>query len=304
MRWGSFSCAARTTMLRNGVMPMPPARRTAARAELLCSTRLPNGPSIFTWLPTGSFSNTRLKAEPRIRVAIRRVSSCGALASENVWVFPAASVSGGSINVKSTVWPDLKVHPGGFSKRKARVRSATSSCPSNLIIKAGDISGLTGDFSLNLKMFVRRLVRSARPRVTVSFLNRPSFQECPDDDPTFTLELDGLPAIIFSDLRLPHQDCAAVQRPFNAHLITQERRKRQGRSNEGMKNFLVRQNSSGKSHFQALLATVLITHVIVSGIGMIFRIAVCINQSPFPNGCPVFAGSFRRHLPLSARRTC
>src|SRR5579885_1946015 len=120
----------------------------------------------------------------------------------------------------------------------------------------------------------------------------------------FTLELDGLPAIIFSDLRLPHQDCAAVQRPFNAHLITQERRKRQGRSNEGMKNFLVRQNSSGKSHFQALLATVLITHVIVSGIGMIFQIAVCINQSPFPNGCPVFAGSFRRHLPLSARWTC
>src|SRR5579885_2693185 len=158
---GAFH-AQRTTMLRNGVMPMPPARRTAARAELLCSTRLPNGPSIFTWLPTGSFSNTRLKAEPRIRVAIRRVSSCGALASENVWVFPVASVAGGSINVKSTVWPELKVHPGGFSKRKARVRSATSSCPSNLIIKAGDISGLTGDFSLNLKMFVRRLVRSAR----------------------------------------------------------------------------------------------------------------------------------------------
>jgi hypothetical protein len=51
----------------------------------------------------------RLKAESRMRVAIKRKSSSGALAIENVRTLPSASVSGGSTSVRSMYWPAWKV---------------------------------------------------------------------------------------------------------------------------------------------------------------------------------------------------
>src|SRR5947207_6663865 len=61
-----------------------------------------------------------------MRVATKRRSSSGALAIENVRMFPSASVSGGSMSVRLMYWPALKVKAPGFSNRKASVRSATS----------------------------------------------------------------------------------------------------------------------------------------------------------------------------------
>src|ERR1035441_2997776 len=113
-------------MLRNGVMPIPPARNTAVRVTSLWRVRLPDGPSILTAEPSGIVFNTRLNAVSRIRVATIRVSSSGPLAIENVRVFPSASVSGGSHRVISRDWPASNVQFDGFSKRNAVVRSATS----------------------------------------------------------------------------------------------------------------------------------------------------------------------------------
>ena len=89
------------SMLRKGVIPIPPETMTAGRAALLCKRRSPNGPSILTSLPNGSVLNTRLKAVLRIRVAIMSVSSKGALAIEKPRVLPSASVSPGFSNVIS-----------------------------------------------------------------------------------------------------------------------------------------------------------------------------------------------------------
>jgi len=82
-------------MLRNGVIPMPPARKTAGLDEFLCSVKEPLGPSILTVVPSGIRLSARLKALSRILVATIRRSSNGGLAMENVRMFPSESVSGG-----------------------------------------------------------------------------------------------------------------------------------------------------------------------------------------------------------------
>jgi hypothetical protein len=40
-------------MLRNGVMPIPPVRNTAARVKSFWRIKSPDGPSIFTAVPNG-----------------------------------------------------------------------------------------------------------------------------------------------------------------------------------------------------------------------------------------------------------
>src|SRR5262245_2216239 len=119
-------------MLLNGVMPIPPAINTAARAGSSCSVIWPSGPTSFSLAPAGSDLSARLKWLPsRMRVVITSSLSCGALASENVrrTLFGSA---GGSIRTKLADWPALKVKPAGFSKRNAVVPSATSSWPASV----------------------------------------------------------------------------------------------------------------------------------------------------------------------------
>src|ERR1039458_6996961 len=113
-------------MLRNGVMPIPPARNTAARVKLSGRVKSPDGPSIFTVVPSGIVFNTRLNAVSRIRVATIRVSSLGPLAIEKLRTLPSESVSGGASKVMSRYWPALNAQLAGLSKRKAIVTSATS----------------------------------------------------------------------------------------------------------------------------------------------------------------------------------
>lgn len=103
-------------MLLKGVMPMPPASNTAGLAVFLCSVNDPIGPSILTPSPSGTVLSTRLNAVSRMRVAMVICSSKGALAIENVRIFPSASVSGGSSNVKSSDCPGVNWNPCGFSK--------------------------------------------------------------------------------------------------------------------------------------------------------------------------------------------
>src|SRR5665213_571231 len=125
-------------MLRNGVMPIPPPRNTAARAESFWRIKSPDGPSIFTAVPIGIVFNPRLNAVSRIRVATIKVSSCGALAIKKLRTFPSESVSEGSSKVISRYWPALNVQPDGFSNRKAMVPSATSLRSFSLQLKPGD----------------------------------------------------------------------------------------------------------------------------------------------------------------------
>src|SRR5262249_54079707 len=92
-----FVRIAGSTTLRNGVTPMPPAKRTAGRLASPGRTRSPKGPSMVTVAPNFIVFRQLLKAESRIRVVIMTSASSGALAIENVRVFPFASLSGGSI---------------------------------------------------------------------------------------------------------------------------------------------------------------------------------------------------------------
>jgi hypothetical protein len=71
-------------MLRNGAIPIPPARKTAGLAVLLWRLKEPIGPSIFTVLPIGRVDMTRLKAVSRMRVVSTSSSSNGELATEKV----------------------------------------------------------------------------------------------------------------------------------------------------------------------------------------------------------------------------
>src|ERR1035441_8159168 len=119
-------------MLRNGVMPIPPARNTAVRVTSLWRVRLPDGPSSLTAEPSGIVFNTRLNAVSRIRVATIRVSSSGPLAIENVRVFPSASVSWGSHKVISRDWPASLL---GFAQSHIE-RLARLECPVRWLFKA------------------------------------------------------------------------------------------------------------------------------------------------------------------------
>src|ERR1035437_4401418 len=103
-------------MLRNGVIPIPPARNMAGFAKFLCKVKVPAAGPIFTAAVNGIFFRQRLKAVLRIRVVSTNSSAKGGLAMENLRVFPSASVSGGSVRVTSADWPALKLNPDGFSK--------------------------------------------------------------------------------------------------------------------------------------------------------------------------------------------
>jgi hypothetical protein len=103
-------------MLRNGVIPIPPARDMAGFATFLCRVKEPAAGHIFTLAANGNLFSERLKAVLRIRVVNTNSSAKGGLAMENVRVFPSASVSSGSVSVTSADWPALKLNPGGFSK--------------------------------------------------------------------------------------------------------------------------------------------------------------------------------------------
>src|ERR1017187_2441120 len=127
-------------MLRNGVMPIPPARNTAARVKPSGRVKSPDGPSIFTAAPSGIVLNTCLNAVSRIRVATIRVSSLGPLAIEKLRTLPSESVSGGSSKVMSRYWPALNAQLVGRSKRKAIVPSAISCRLKRLAVVIGGVA--------------------------------------------------------------------------------------------------------------------------------------------------------------------
>src|SRR5215469_3277760 len=76
--------AAWRAIERKGVVPIPPARNTAGRKALPCSTIMPFGPSTCTGRPGDADLSTRLNAVLRMRVAIISSGSSGAEASVNV----------------------------------------------------------------------------------------------------------------------------------------------------------------------------------------------------------------------------
>ena len=113
-------------MLRNGVIPMPPAMNTTGMGSGP-SVRSPTGPKMLTGVPNGASARLRLSALPVIRVAItRRPASWGGEAIEKVRLLPFSSVYSGSGSVIVRYWPAIKSKPAGRSNAKARVPSATS----------------------------------------------------------------------------------------------------------------------------------------------------------------------------------
>jgi hypothetical protein len=111
-------------MLTKGVMPMPPARKTAGRASAGSSVNIPAGPRRATRPPWGIAFSTRLNAVSRMRVAITSSFSWGALTIEKVRALPLASVSSGSISETFIACPALKSRPAGLAKWNAIVPSA------------------------------------------------------------------------------------------------------------------------------------------------------------------------------------
>src|ERR1017187_3428225 len=74
-------------MLRNGVIPIPPARNMAGFAKFLCNMKVPAAGPIFTSAVNGTRFSERLKAVSRIRVVNTNSFAKGGLAIENVRVF-------------------------------------------------------------------------------------------------------------------------------------------------------------------------------------------------------------------------
>src|SRR5262245_3441445 len=130
-------------MLTNGVIPIPPARKTAGRASAGSRVNIPAGPRRLTRPPEGIALSTRLNAVSRMRVAITSSFSWGALAMEKVRALPLASVSGGSISDTFIDCPGLKAKPAGLAKWKAIVPSATVSLDAKLVSYLG-IAGFLG----------------------------------------------------------------------------------------------------------------------------------------------------------------
>jgi hypothetical protein len=102
-------------MLMNGVIPMPPAMKTAGRDASPCSVKDPDGPSMPAAAPAGSAASARLNALSRRRVATVRRSSNGALAIEKVWRFESVAPAAPSSDT-SIACPALNVNPAGRAK--------------------------------------------------------------------------------------------------------------------------------------------------------------------------------------------
>lgn len=103
-------------MLTNGVIPMPPAIRIAARARSASSVSVPKGPSSVSGEPTGKAPSRRLKTLSRMRVATVRPASNGALTIENVWRASCESAGVVPGNTRSIAWPGSKAKPAGLLK--------------------------------------------------------------------------------------------------------------------------------------------------------------------------------------------
>src|SRR5208282_2232402 len=104
-------------MLRNGAIPIPPARKTAGLAVLLWRLKEPIGPLILTRLPIGKVDMACLKTEFRMRVVTTSSSSDGELAMEKVWVNPFDGPNWGwePDRVRSIYCPALNTKSLGFS---------------------------------------------------------------------------------------------------------------------------------------------------------------------------------------------
>src|SRR6266403_1159051 len=104
-------------MLRNGAIPIPPARKTAGLAVLLWRVKDPIGPSILARLPMGREDIVCLKTVFRMRVVTTRSWSEGELAMEKVCVMPSDGPSWGwdPDSVRSIYWPALNTKVFGFS---------------------------------------------------------------------------------------------------------------------------------------------------------------------------------------------
>src|SRR5262245_26154393 len=59
---GDLSCPAWRMILKNGVIPIPPARNTAGFSDLRCNTNEPPGWSILTCRPGEALLSTALKS--------------------------------------------------------------------------------------------------------------------------------------------------------------------------------------------------------------------------------------------------
>src|SRR3989344_1192939 len=121
-------------MLTKGVMPIPPAKKTAGLVLSLCRTIEPEGPSISIFDLRGIAFREFLKAVSLILAAIKRLSSKGAEVREKILLLPSSSVWGGFISLKVIYWPALYSNPAGFSKVNCMVPSATSPLSKSFIV--------------------------------------------------------------------------------------------------------------------------------------------------------------------------
>jgi hypothetical protein len=114
-------------MLRNGVIPIPPARNMAGFPIFLCRTKVPAAGRIFTFAATGNLFSERLKAVLRIRVVKTNSSAEGGARDGE-----CASVSFGvgfqwfrECHIDGPARSEIE--SGRLLERKAKVSYATSS---------------------------------------------------------------------------------------------------------------------------------------------------------------------------------
>lgn len=104
------------SMRKNGVIPIPPARRAMVRESSDGSVNCPNGPSRSIVVPRGISANIRLKGVFRRRVATMSFCSEGALARVRDRVWPSGSDVERFGNDRSINCPAVKVNPAGRSR--------------------------------------------------------------------------------------------------------------------------------------------------------------------------------------------
>ena len=156
IRCGRCRLTASCRMLRNGVIPIPPAMNTTGREASAWRPKVPAGPERSTGVPSGISARLRLNAVPVMRVVItRRLVSWGGEAMENTRRLPSASVCGGLGRTMITNWPALNSKPVGRSSANAMVPSATSVRSISGVISLGMVAS-DGD-GVGMKLLVLRI---------------------------------------------------------------------------------------------------------------------------------------------------
>src|SRR5213596_170122 len=123
---GSALSAAYSAMPLRGVIPMPPASRTAGRVS--CSTKSPIGPKTRTSSPDLRATNARLYGESETRTAYSRCGRVGLVASDMARVHALLGLQLEERELGRTECEGLRfLHLNGVGGRRERSRGHDSS---------------------------------------------------------------------------------------------------------------------------------------------------------------------------------